>query len=352
LLAAAALLGACGGGGEEPGYRLAASGAGAERRPALPPVSLPKDEAPHGDLTEWWYYTGHLYSGGRRYGFEYVVFQAVRGRLPRSYASHFAITDVGRRSFAHDQRSYTGPQPQPAQGFDLRVGSWRMGGLNGSDRLRASMDEYAIDLQLRATKPPVLHDDDGIVSFGPVGDSYYYSRTRMEVSGTLTDRGERLPVTGQAWMDHQWGNFISVAGGGWDWYSVQLEDGSDITLSVVRDLEGRTGLRYGTYVDPQGRAERLAAERFEVRATGSWESPRTGAKYPSGWRLTLPEKGLDVRITPVIADQELDTRETTGVTYWEGSVDVSGTRGGKPARGVGYVELTGYAPTGAAGAGR
>jgi len=333
----ASLLGACGGNQTLRGYPISV-GATSEPTASLPPVRFPQDEAPHGDLTEWWYYTGHLQAGNRRYGFELVVFQAVRGALPRSYVAHFAITDIKRRTFAYEQKQYTGPQPAQGDGFNLRLGTWTMRGADGRDQLRAAMGNYGIDLALESLKPTVLHDRDGVISFGPAGDSYYYSRTRMRLQGTITDHGRQLPVTGLAWMDHQWGNFISVAGGGWDWYSTHLDDGADLTVSVVRDLEGSTILEYGTYVDKRGQATHLTAEQITIQATDEWTSPTSGARYPSGWRLRIPSKRLDLMVQPVIRDQELDTRGTTGVAYWEGAVAVTGS-----ATGRGYVELTGYA---------
>lgn len=336
------LLGACGSEERVTGYKVGSADALRNPTPTLPPVMLPEDEAPHDNLTEWWYYTGHLSSGERRYGFELVVFQGIRGDLPRSYASHFAITDVQRKSFQYDQKVYTGQQPAIQEGFDLRLDDWRMSGLNGRDRLKAGLPGYSVDLKLTSVKPVVLHDGDGIVSLGASGDSYYYSRTRMAVTGVLEDHGKRLPVTGQAWMDHQWGNFISVAGGGWDWYSVQLEDGADLTVSVVRDLEGREVLRHGTYVEPDGGTLHLPADAVAVRTEGTWTSPTTGITYPMRHKIQLPSQELDLLVTPVLENQELDTRESTGVPYWEGAMDVVGARDGKPVRGQGYVELTGY----------
>lgn len=340
LLFVPAALSACGGDSDAPGYRLAAPARLEAKPPDLPPIRLPQDEAPHQDLTEWWYYTGHLSSGGRRYGFELVFFQSARGRYPTGYAAHFAITDIARGRFAYDQRTYVGAQP--GKGYNLGVGEWRMGGLNGKDRLRARMKGYAIDLALTATKPVVLQEGDGTISFGPAGDSYYYSRTRMAVQGTLVDHAKRLPVTGRAWMDHQWGTYISVAGGGWDWFSVQLDDGADLTLNIVRNAEGKKVLTYGTYVEPDGTAGHLGREEFTARATGRWTSPRTGATYPSGWRVDVPGTNLRLMLKPVLRDQELDTRKSAGVAYWEGAVDITGVRSGKPVRGEGYVELTGY----------
>jgi predicted secreted hydrolase len=306
-----------------------------------PPVTFPRDEAPHGDLTEWWYYTGHLQAAdGRQWGFELVTFQILRATLQPYYVAHFAVTDQQRGSFRYQDRSSQGVQPQPSEGFDLSVGDWRMAGLLGNDRLQASTDEYGLDLALTATRPPVLHDG-GLVTFGPAGDSYYYSRTRMQVSGTFVDNGERIPVTGQVWFDKQWGNFV-VVGGGWDWFSLQLDDGADVMLNLIRDPAGRTTIIYGTYVAPDGSFRHLDGGQFELSVLDHWTSPRSGITYPSGWRATVPDAGLDLTITPVLQDQELDTRRSTSMVYWEGEQKIVGTRDGKPVTGKGYVELVGY----------
>ena len=153
-------------------------------------------------------------------------------------------------------------------------------------------------------------------------------------------------MTGEAWFDHQWGDFIAVGGGGWDWFAVNLDDGTDLTLSLVRDADGSYPLVYGTLVAADGTTRHLPRDAFTVEVTKRWTSPRTGANYPAGWRVTLPGEDLAIDLTPTVADQELDTRASTGVVYWEGSQHVSATRAGKPLGGEAYVELTGYAPAG------
>lgn len=306
------------------------------------PITLPRDEAPHDVLTEWWYYTGHLAADdGRRYGFEYVIFQTVRGDYPVVYLGQFAITDQARGRFVHTSRMGQGSQIGRQDGLDLTVGDWRMGGAFGSDALQASMDDYAIDLSLRALKPAALHDEDGLVSFGIAGDSYYYSYTRMAVEGTLFDGGQPVAVHGQAWFDHQWGNFL-VLGGGWDWFSIQLDDGSDLMLNYLRDDADRVVGVWGSYVDPAGLVRPLGPEDFAIRPTGSWTSPLSGGVYPMGWRVTLRDPSYDLSLRPVLEDQEL-AGQGNAPTYWEGAVEIGGTRAGQPVGGLGYVELTGYA---------
>lgn len=312
--------------------------------PSVEPVRFPDDEAPHENLTEWWYYTGHLFTAdGARYGFEYVIFQAQRGAFPPYYAAHFAITDNARQRFVYDQRDGPDARRETGAGFSLDLGGWTMAGALGHDRLVADMPGYAIALDLTSTKPPALHDGDGYVSFGPAGGSYYYSRTRIDVRGTLVVDGVPRPVTGEAWMDHQWGNFIQVGGGGWDWFSVQLASGWDLTISLVRGLDGALAASYGTIVDPDGVDSHLAAADIDIHVLNTWTSPESGATYPVEWEIELPKHGWSIRLTPSLADQELQTQATTGVTYWEGEVLVSGVVNGAPADGLGYVELTGYA---------
>jgi predicted secreted hydrolase len=342
-------------------------------RPADPqPVTLPADDAPHDRLTEWWYDTGHLRdSTGGRWGFELVVFRAERGGFPVSWASHLALTDETGRRFFYAQRAEVGPQVDTAQGvadgFSLAIrgldpanpatftrAPWTMTGGGGSDRLRAAAGAsessgdasggFGLALDLAATKPAALHDGDGFIDFGPAGGSYYYSRTAMTATGTITVGGSTLTVDGSAWFDHQWGDFISVGAGGWDWFAISLDDGTDIMLSLVRAADGSYPLVYGTLVDAAGGSRRLDPADFAVKATGSWTSPATGTTWPAGWTVTLPGEDLAVTLEPSVAQQELDTRATTGVVYWEGSQHVTATRSGKALGGEAYVELTGYAP--------
>jgi len=341
--------------------------------PADPrPIVLPRDDGPHDRLTEWWYYTGHLAAiGGQRFGFEAVIFRAERGSVPTSWAAHLALTDESGKRFLFAQRSEIGPQVDRSPrgtdgtptGFDLGVAGfdpaipaaapgvpWRLAGSDGHDRIEAALTAtesataggaFGLALGLSASRGPALHDEDGWIDFGPAGGSYYYSRTRMDAAGSVTLDGTTYAVTGLGWFDHQWGDFISVGGGGWDWFAVNLDDGRDLTLSLVRAPDGTYPIVYGTLVETDGTVRHLDAADFNVRPTGSWTSPRTGATYPAGWRLEVLDPSIALDIAPTVADQELDTRPTTGVVYWEGSQRV--TRAGtNEVIGQAYVELTGY----------
>ncbi len=341
-------------------------------RPPDPlPVELPRDDGPHHRLTEWWYYTGHLRAADdERFGFEFVVFRAERGSFPVTWASHLALTDEGRGTFHYAQRSEIGPQvdirspdhPNQAFAFSVRGNPtdpaatrvpWSMAGGSGADALTAlaepdevsgdPVDGFGIALDLAARKQAVLNGGNGWIDFGPAGSSYYVSRTEMAATGTVSLGGVTLAVDGSAWFDHQWGDFISVGGGGWDWFAVSLDDGTDLMLSMVRAADGSYPLVYGTLVDAGGASRTLGPEDFSVTVSSHWTSPITGTRYPAGWVVTLPTKDLVVHMHPTVAQQELDTRSTTGVVYWEGSQVVTGTREGRSLGGEAYVELTGYA---------
>ncbi|MGO9180086.1 MAG: MMPL family transporter [Candidatus Limnocylindrales bacterium] len=222
---------------------------------------------------------------------------------------------------------------------------WIMAGIGGHDVLSATSATAGFGLALRLDsggRPPVLQGGTGWIDFGPAGGSYYYSRTRMGAEGILTIGTRQLQVQGEAWFDHQWGDFIAVGAGGWDWFAVNLADGTDITLSLVRDTSGSYPLVYGTLVHTDGTFEHLDGSMFRVQVTAHWTSPQTGTTYPAGWTISLPSQGLAIRLRPTVADQELDARATTGVVYWEGSQVVSADRDGLPLGGQAYVELTGY----------
>jgi predicted secreted hydrolase len=320
----------------------------------LPPIRFPQDEAAHRDLTEWWYYTGHFQTtepGGKihHYGFEFVVFQALRSDLPPVYASHFAISDIDRAEFHYDQRRQLEPDAaipngSSTQGINVGIGDWQIQGLNGRDHLRASMQNYAIDLNLQARKPPTLHNGNGLITYGIGGFSYYYSRTNILLSGTLLDHNQPLQVSGQAWMDHQWGNFLTLGGGGWDWYSIQLNNQSEMMVYFIRDASGKTLSTYIGYIDPSGKDFLLPASSIKQTVLERWTSPATGITYPSGWTLDIndPHLRTTLTITPQLKNQELVAYQSTGNTYWEGSVDIQARGPGATVFGKGYVELTGY----------
>jgi predicted secreted hydrolase len=321
---------------------------------ALPPIHLPQDEAPHRDLTEWWYYTGHINAvtpAGKalHYGFELVFFQLIRSDFPPVYIAHFAISDLNRGAFHYDQRRLTEPAAvipdgTSSAGFNVGINNWSARGLNGQDHLQATMDGYTIDLHLNGLKQPTLHNGNGLITYGLGGFSYYYSRTNMAVTGTLLDHQQALQVTGQAWMDHQWGNFLTLGGGGWDWFSVQLNNGTQLMLYLLRDASGQVTSTYADLISVNGQSQLLSEKSLHIGVLDHWTSPATGITYPSGWQLKIDDPHLQSSLTlqPDLQNQELNVTPSTGNIYWEGAVTIQGQSGGQSVQGQGYVELTGY----------
>jgi predicted secreted hydrolase len=226
------------------------------------------------------------------------------------------------------------------------VEDWSVRLEGNTHRLAAGREEMGLDLALVPSKSPVIHGRNA-VSQKAEGEGYashYYSITRLKVSGTLAWQGHCYPVTGEAWMDHEFGsNQLREYQVGWDWFSVRLDGGVELMLYLIRHRDGRIdSTSSGTLVRPNGAAEHLALGAFQVEVLGSWRSKKSGVTYPSGWRLKVPQYELDLTLTPTLPDQELTTRKSTLVNYWEGSVRITGTVAGTPAAGRGYVELTGY----------
>jgi predicted secreted hydrolase len=320
---------------------------------------FPEDHGPHpGFRNEWWYVTGNLDGDGdRRFGFELTIFRfALAPSAPASesnwrsnqvYIAHFAVTDADRERFLAAERfsrgaaGLAGAQADP---FRVWIDDWEIAAVDGTGRwrLRATDPGFAVDLELAPARPPVLNGDDGLSqkSAEPGNASYYYSITRWATDGALRLGDDAFNVTGLSWLDREWSTSALGADQlGWDWFALQLSDGSDLMFYNLRKLDGSQDEQSaGTWVDPDGSSQHLERGEVEIAVTDTWESPEGGV-YPSAWTLRVPGKGLELEVTPVMADQELFTT----VRYWEGAVDVAGERDGLSVAGRGYVELTGYA---------
>lgn len=329
----------------------------------LDAVNLPRDLAAHSNAqTEWWYYTGHAEtSAGRHFGFELVFFKR-RTDLDRFsvvplrlignpyYFAHFAITDLQDESFRYSHRkSSNGMFDYPASAsehhYHLQLGDWSAREAKNTHILRATIGKDTVfEASLEPKKNVVLNGENG-VSFKDEGQaSRYFSYTRMEVEGDLTRNGETEHFTGSAWMDREFGTWTPTENQkGWDWFSIQLENNCELMCYQLRNGAGETSpYSSGSFVDENSNVSPLKNEDFRIEPTGSWKSPQSGATYPSGWTISVPSLAIDLTVTPVIEDQELDTRGTTMIVYWEGACIVSGTAGGAEIQGRAYVELVGY----------
>jgi predicted secreted hydrolase len=324
---------------------------------------FPADHAAHpGYPVEWWYYTGELASGTRQYGFELTFFrvemdsawQSSRSRwAPRELIlAHAALTGETNRRFGYDERASRtalGLAGADSSRYRVWVGDWSAA-LEADGRthhLAATSPRFALDLDLVASRPPAIHGRHGVSrkGEGPGAASHYVSITRLAARGRIVDGRDTLAVMGEAWMDHEFGGGrLGVGEVGWDWFGLRLADGRDLMLYSLRMADGSIApASGGSIVRPDGGVVPLARDECLVETTDRWRSPHTGAQYPSGWRVRVPAHGIDMLVRPTIPDQELVTRSTGGVTYWEGSVRVSSAAPPHAEAGRGYVELTGYA---------
>lgn len=337
-------------------------------RPATPGYryEFPKDHGSHPAYqTEWWYYTGHLQAkNGRPFGFELTFFrravppgkvktQPSEWSVNHLYLAHFAVTDIaGRRFQFSDKLSRAALGKAGAEESRLRVwiDDWRAETKNdpaGSHFLSARDGALALALTLRPVKPLVIHGQDGISRKGAAAGqaSHYYSFTRLATAGTIAIGGEQFEVTGTSWMDHEFGSAdLGEDLVGWDWFSIQLEDESELMLYRLRRRDGSSDpASSGTVVSSDGRTRHLSVTDVRIESTETWTSRESGAVYPNRWRLVIPSLELTMDIVPLLDQQELRTSRSTQIIYWEGAVAVSGTKQGRSIKGQGYVELTGYA---------
>jgi predicted secreted hydrolase len=343
------------------GLPQAESTSGFERVTGPRALVFPDDFGPHPDFqTEWWYYTGNLQGeDGRRFGYQLTFFRrAVRPpaeRVERSsawaaeqiYLAHFTITDVNGRGFYPFERfergaaGLAGASADPAYRVWLR--DWSVEQQSADTyRLRAAEEGISLDLILRDSKGIILQGDQGYSRKGPEpgNASLYYSQTRLESQGTLTVGGQPYPVSGLSWLDREISTSVLSEGQvGWDWFAVQLDDGSELMAFYLRRADGSVDpFSSGTYIRPDGSTVPLTREDFTITPRGTWRSPRSGGEYPASWEIRIPALDLSLAIQPLLADQELNL----SYTYWEGAVQITGTRAAQPVTGYGYVELTGY----------
>jgi predicted secreted hydrolase len=326
---------------------------------------FPRDHGSHDAFrTEWWYYTGHLETAeGRRFGFELTFFRRAiapdqvetrpsRWSVDQLYLAHLAVTDVtGQRFHFHDRISRAGLGKAGADAARLHVwlDQWRAesSGQSGQQQLDAKADGVALSLTLDPAKPLVVHGERGISKKGAaVGQaSHYYSFTNLTTAGSLTIGTETFHVTGTSWMDHEFGSAdLGADLTGWDWFSIQLADNRELMIYRLRHTDGSSdAASSGTLVFPDGHSQHLSAADIQLTPLDTWTSPTSNATYPSRWQISIPSLELSLKLTPLLADQELRTSHSTRVTYWEGTVAVEGTERGQPIKGQGYVELTGYA---------
>jgi len=331
-------------------------------RQALPGYhySFPQDHFSHDQFkTEWWYFTGHLHGDKQRvFGYELTFFRTGLNQddndrslwnLRNIYLAHFAVTDdAGHKFYFREKMNRAG---LGVAGADQHSGhvfnqTWSMDLKGDQFLLKADTPEYALNLALKPTKQLVIHGKDGVSQKASCKGcaSHYYSFTRMQTAGSISVDHYPIPVQGTSWMDHEFGsNQLTAQQVGWDWFSLQLSNNSEVMLYLMRNVDGTIDSNSsGTLVNADGSVKHLALSEFSVRKLGEWKSARTGGVYPMGWQILIPSAHAELKIEPVMKEQELVT-SGAGVTYWEGASKISGTCNKADVTGEAYVEMTGYA---------
>jgi len=325
------------------------------------PLTFPEDFGTHEDFsTEWWYYTGNLQTPeGRHFGFELTMFRV--GLIPPTeelpdhsewygrslYFAHFAISDIaGEHFYAFECYSRPGPGLAGAQADSYRVWleDWNITEIgSGVYHLHAAQAEVVLDLTLTDEMGVVLHGENGYSRGGEnvTNAAYYYSQPRLHANGSVQVGDVSYAVSGLAWKDHEFSSGVLDENQiGWDWFSLQFEDGPALMLFQLRERGGGTSASSsGTFIAADGTPQPVQKTDFEIMVLDEWRSPHTQGLYPAAWELRLNRPNCILEVHPWMADQEINFPT---VTYWEGAVRFEGTCNGAPARGNGYVELTGY----------
>lgn len=319
------------------------------------PFNFPADHGPHPSFRhEWWYFTGNLQSPDNDvFGYQLTFFRI--GLRPPSdhsgspwrtdavFMAHLAVSDVARERFIESERfsrAALGMAGAEAEPFGVWLDNWRVGSTSAQPfplQLSAQTERITLTLNLEAGKPIVLQGDKGLSrkSAEPGNASYYYSLPRMPTSGEISIDATDYPLTGNSWLDREWGtSALAPDQAGWDWFALQLDDDRELMFYQLRHIDGSAGeLSAGTLIGKDGTAISLDSTDVLVTVKDRWQSPESNIIYPAAWHLHAPVHNLDLNVIPVMNDQELNLT----VRYWEGAVRVEGSMSG-----VGYVELAGY----------
>lgn len=321
---------------------------------------FPADHGAHPRFrSEWWYFTGNTTSRDEHaFGFQLTIFRfalqpaplASRSQWRQSdvYLAHFAISDISEGTFySFERRARPALELAGARAAPTRIWlrDWSIAQIDPEHEtwhLAAREAGIGLDLVLSAEREVTPQGEYGLSqkSAEPGNASYYYSIPRFDAAGTIEVSGSEHEVRGSAWFDHEWStSALADDQVGWDWFSLQLDDGSDLMFYQIRDTAGRSDpVSHGIALSPAGARTELAAGNVQVKVLRHWRSAASGARYPAEWQIVVPTLDLTLHIAPRLQDQEW----RKSFTYWEGAVAVTGVSRGAAIAGLGYVELVGY----------
>lgn len=326
---------------------------------------FPRDHGDHREFqTEWWYFTGHLKSSqGRMFGFQWTVFRtslihpqelspnsASPWRGQSLYAGHVAVSDLANGKFYHQEsfsRESLGMAGSKAEHFEVWLPGVAGRTQGGHWILQAQKPPIGMDLKLQIPTKPVFHGSNGFSPKAPGVDhaSHYYSLPKIPLEGTLQLLGKNYRVTGQAWMDQEFGsNQLSETQTGWDWFGLPLGEAGALMVYQLRDRRGpEHDYLSGTYVSPAGEVIPLSKSEIRLSSANPQPGQASGALYPNDWVIHIPDQGIKLQVKAAFPSQELATPGSTQVQYWEGSVQVTGNIKEQKVQSKGYLEMTGYA---------
>ncbi len=325
------------------------------------PFSFPEDHGAHPDYqTEWWYFTGHLAADSRaqsdpaQFGYQLTFFrQALVPDGPTDandwsasqlYLAHFAISDLQGQRFYQAQRLTRGSAGLASAALNqmaVEVEDWQVRWQGDQIELSAASGQIGLALTLTPQSAVVPHGDRGLSRKGPGpgNASYYYSIPELASSGDLRVGGQSYRVSGSSWLDREWSTSVLTEGqAGWDWFSLNLGSGGYLMLFQLRDSEGNPdAFSAGTLVDGQ-QVIALGPKDFTLQPGRTWRSPHSGANYPLSWQISLPDRGLELTVMPLLEDQEINQN----FRYWEGAISAEGQWRSQKITAQGYLEMTGY----------
>jgi len=352
---------------------------------------FPEDHGPHPEYkNEWWYVTGNLTdTNDRQFGYQVTFFRislsstalSITDRSSKKvvntelnhnkktsawrshqiWMAHFAITDVNNESHTSRERlvrqalNLSGASSSTTSPFKVWLDDWQLVAQNNdskhgfpwqlSIKAQEQGQNLGLALELNATKPLVLQGNDGLSQKSEkIGNaSYYYSFTRLNTQGTLTLNNQTYKVTGNSWLDREWGSsLLDKDQVGWDWLSLQLDSNEELLYYQLRTNSVNTNSvnthpsSQGKWIDQQGNTKTISAKEVILTPLSWWTAP-DGKRFPIRWRLRYPERRADWIISALVDNQYM----TTSVRYWEGAVKVM-DRKTERVLGLGYLEMTGY----------
>lgn len=316
------------------------------------PIKFPRDGREHNHMIEWWYFNGHLKDKkGNKYAFMDCLFRvnikklevpfASKAPFTNFYFAHSIVSDIKNKKTNRDIKNTVLVSKDSFKRPLLFVNYTDMVPVHGygnSAIEETKLFNYRIkndnlDLNLKTTKNPLLESGKGFTNVCG-NKSFYYSLTNMEASGIIVMGGKEIEVSGKAWMDHQWTNSAGYSHDKWNWFSIQLDNNTEIVMT-----EFISGDKRDSWVDimhSNGRQESL--KELKLKPSEIWQSKDTKEKYPLRWEIEIPGKKAKLNVRALIKDQEVHAGMAK---YWEGPIEVSGTFNGKKVKGVGFMELVG-----------